>query len=199
MSSLTNLDDSQLLTQMLASLQVTLSFVQNLQDGINADEESNMCEVKQNWQSILSQIEFPENQKEEATCQLSSTVENLSRMFANKALEMAMYKQAIVAKGSDAQNMMKASIDDLMTLKTENKNLRDVLEGKKFEQVYCGTHQQSSSTVGQLAQSFGANVTDGQFKSLGCGKCQELKNAYVACEEQMKEGKLKLEESAIIV
>ena len=41
-----------------------------------------------------------------------------------------------------------------------------------------------------LAQSFG--MSDSQT-------LKELKTAYVECEEQMKEGKEKLEESAIIV
>ena len=131
-----------------------------------------MCEVKQNWQSILSQIKFEKNQKEDATGQLSGVVEHLSRMFTNKALQMEMYKQAIVAKGTDAQLMLKASVDDLMALKTENKILKEALDGKKFEQVYCGTHQQSSSTVGQMAQSFGANnLGESHYKSLGCGRC----------------------------
>ena len=44
-----------------------------------------------------------------------------------------MYKQAIVSKGSDAQLMLKASIDDLMALKTENAKLREAVESKKFE------------------------------------------------------------------
>ena len=54
-------------------------------------------------------------------------------MFTNKCLELAMYKQAIVSKGSDAQLMLKASIDDLMALKTENVKLRETVESKKFE------------------------------------------------------------------
>ena len=43
-------------------------------------------------------------------------------------------------------------------------------------------------------------MTDSQmFRTNECNKCQEMKIAYAACEEQMKEGKAKLEESAIIV
>ena len=59
MSNLTNLDESQLLTKMLASLQVTLSFVQNLQEGIQVEEQINMCEIRQTWQTVLSQVQMP--------------------------------------------------------------------------------------------------------------------------------------------
>ena len=51
---------------------------------------------------------------------MNATVENLSRSYVNKALEMSLYKQAIVSKGTDAQLMLKASIEDMIALKTEN-------------------------------------------------------------------------------
>ena len=64
---------------------------------------------------------------------LSEPIENLSRMYMNKSLELSMYKQAIVSKGNDAQLMLKASIDDLMILKSENAKLREAAENRKFE------------------------------------------------------------------
>ena len=64
---------------------------------------------------------------------MSEPLESLSRMYTNKCLELAMYKQAIVSKGSDAQLMLKASIDDLMALKSENAKLREAVESKRFE------------------------------------------------------------------
>ena len=51
-----------------------------------------------------------------------------------------MYKQAIASKGSDAQLMLKASIDDLMALKAENAKLKEAVDSKKFEQRYCASH-----------------------------------------------------------
>jgi len=45
MASLTNQDETQLLTSILSALQEILSFMQNLQEGIDVDRP-NMCEIK---------------------------------------------------------------------------------------------------------------------------------------------------------
>ena len=45
-----------------------------------------------------------------------------------------------MSKGSDAQLMLKASIDDLMALKTENAKLREAVESNKFEKMYCASN-----------------------------------------------------------
>ena len=33
--------------------------------------------------------------------------------------------------------MLKASIDDLMSMKMENAKLKEALDGKNFEKIYC--------------------------------------------------------------
>ena len=58
-------------------------------------------------------------------------------MLVEKQLEVALYKQAVSAKGSDAQQMLKASIEDMVTLRTENTKLREALDSQNFEQRYC--------------------------------------------------------------
>lgn len=108
------------------------------------EDQSNVCEIKQTWQSILSSIQLNQLTSHEdiaeVTKRLSEPIENLSRMYVNKCLELSMYKQAIVSKGNDAQLMLKASIDDLMLLKSENARLREATENKIFEQRYCSSH-----------------------------------------------------------
>ncbi len=54
-------------------------------------------------------------------------------------MEMSLYKHAIVSKGSDAQQLLKASIEDMMVLKSENEKLKEEFIGnnKQFEQRYC--------------------------------------------------------------
>ena len=136
------MDESQLFTQLLSSLQETLSFVQNLQDSINSDQV-NMCEIKHQWQTAIAHVKFPQAQKEQIEGQLDAIVENLSRYYFNKSLEVYLYKQAIVSKGTDAQLLLKASIEDMMTLKTENAKLKENIDGKCFEQRYCTTQLQS--------------------------------------------------------
>jgi len=47
-----------------------------------------------------------------------------------------------VSKGTDAQLLLKASIEDMMTLKTENAKLKESIDIEKcFEQRYCNTTQ----------------------------------------------------------
>ena len=36
--------------------------------------------------------------------------------------------------------MLKASIDDMVALKSENARLKEEAEGKRFELQYCATH-----------------------------------------------------------
>lgn len=48
----------------------------------------------------------------------------------NKVLEVSLYKQAIAVRGSDAQQMLKSSIDEVIALRAENARLAD---GKAFE------------------------------------------------------------------
>lgn len=43
------------------------------------------------------------------------------------------------AKGSDAQLLLKSSIDDMMVLREENAKLKEKLESKGFEARYCTT------------------------------------------------------------
>ena len=96
-----------------------------------------MCEFKQILQKNLDKIEIPDEQREEVNKQIRNVVEDLSSKLVNKTLELSMYRHAIASKGSDAQLMLKASIDDLMALKLENNKLRDQIDGKNFEKTYC--------------------------------------------------------------
>ena len=106
---------------MLATLQETLTFVQNLKESINTDHLVNMCEIKQTWQDLITKANLTESQQKDQVAEsLSSVVEQLSRMYVNTQLEMSLYKQAISSRGSDAQMMLKASIEDMLALKAEN-------------------------------------------------------------------------------
>ena len=47
---------------------------------------------------------------------------------------MSLYKHAIVSKGTDAQLLLKASIEDMMLLKSENEKLKEEFgNNKQFE------------------------------------------------------------------
>ena len=108
----------------------------------------------------------------------------------------------MVAKGTDAQQMLKASIDDIIRLKAENTKLKDLSEVRNFEQRYCTLQQpsvESSARHNPMTQSFGFGGGAGTQPSEKCFKCAELKQVNAQCEVQMKEGRAKLEESAIIV
>ena len=88
---------------MLATLQETLTFVQNLKESINTDHLFNMCEIKQTWQDLITKANLTESQQKDQVAEsLSSVVEQLSRMYVNTQLEMSLYKQAISSRGSDA-------------------------------------------------------------------------------------------------
>ena len=52
---------------------------------------------------MIDKVRLPVDQKDEVVKEMRGVVENLSSMFVNKTLELAMYRQAIVSKGSDAQ------------------------------------------------------------------------------------------------
>jgi len=149
---------------MLSSLSETLSFVQNLQESLTQDE-INMCEVRQSWRSALDTLEA---HREAAEGQLNAIVEGLSRSYVNKVVEVSLYKQAIVSKGNDAQRLLKASIDDMMNLKTENARLKDFADTKTFQQRYCTTQVQSVDTdyKNSNAPSFGLGSFDNRCS--GC-------------------------------
>ena len=68
---------------------------------------------------------------------LESVIDLLCQAIYSKKFEVELYKQAVVAKGTDAQQMLKASVDDIIRLKTENARLKDVSEVRNFEQRYC--------------------------------------------------------------
>ena len=88
---------------MLASLQETLSFVQNMQESLTCANDANsafdVAELKQSWQEALDRIDLPEEIKGQA----STLVDHLCRKFVNKVLEVSLYRQAIDARGNDAQ------------------------------------------------------------------------------------------------
>ena len=78
---------------MLATLQETLTFVQNLKESINTDHLVNMCEIKQTWQDLITKANLTESQQKDQVAEsLSSVVEQLSRMYVNTQLEMSLYK-----------------------------------------------------------------------------------------------------------
>lgn len=88
---------------MLSSLQETQSFVQNLQESlVQQADQVNVCEIKQAWQQAIAKVDFPKDSAHEVEAQLDAIVENLSRAYVNKVLEMSLYKQAIAVKGTDA-------------------------------------------------------------------------------------------------
>lgn len=78
--------------------------------------------------------------------------------------------------------MLKANIDEMYTLKAENTRLKDLVDGKAFEQRYCSELQQpsvdSTSRTNQMhGQSFGMSENPRT-----CNRCVELKQANEACE-----------------
>ena len=62
--------------------------MQNIQEGIDIDRPS-MCEIKQNWQSLVAKLSQPECK---IVSQMSGVIEHLSRLYVNKDFEMGMYK-----------------------------------------------------------------------------------------------------------
>lgn len=48
-----------------------------------------MCEIKQNWQSLVAKLSQPESK---IVSQMSGVIEHLSRLYVNKDFEMGMYK-----------------------------------------------------------------------------------------------------------
>ena len=94
---------------------------------------------------------------------MSGVIEHLSRLYVNKDFELSMYKQAISSKGNDAQLLLKASIKDMIALRTENAKLHEAVDGKKFEARYCTQQMVSTQSNDKHdAQSFGYNHGESQ-------------------------------------
>ena len=95
----------------------------------------------------------------------------------SSTLALAFYKQAISAKGTDAQKMLTAQITELIELKNTNQDMRVQLKKES----------------GLNSQSFG---NDGDKTEAECGRCCETR---ASCADQIKESHVKMKESEIII
>ena len=76
MATVYSMEEPMLMTSLLASLQETLTFVQNWQESLTSDDnQMNMCEIKHTWQGAVSDLSAIMGQKHKKLFGETSTEE----------------------------------------------------------------------------------------------------------------------------
>ena len=76
MATVYSMEEPMLMTSLLASLQETLTFVQNWQESLASDDnQMNMCEIKHTWQRAVSDLSAMMGQKHKKLFGETSTEE----------------------------------------------------------------------------------------------------------------------------